>query len=112
RPGLRGGDLPRCHPPRCWIVGLEHPNQRVQMGSEQIFATEVEYDALANSIALPIVLDQAEVSVGVGFGLAEEQGASSIHHKHSEMTRFNVKGEMHCHHQILSLQFLAKSKIN
>jgi len=42
------------------------------MRSEQIFATEVEYDALANSSALPIVLDQAEVSVGAGLGLAEE----------------------------------------
>jgi hypothetical protein len=41
------------------------------MGSEQVFATQVEYDALAHSVALPIVLDQAEVSVGAGFGLAE-----------------------------------------
>ena len=45
------------------------------MGNERIFATEVEYDALANSIALAIVLDQAEVSVGAGLGLAEEHGA-------------------------------------
>jgi hypothetical protein len=56
------------------------------MGSEQIFATEVEYDTLANSVALPIVLDQAEVSVGAGLGLAEEHGASSMHHKHSDIT--------------------------
>jgi hypothetical protein len=49
--------LPRRHPARCGIVGLEHPNQRVQVGSKQIFATGVEYDTLANSVALPIVLD-------------------------------------------------------
>jgi hypothetical protein len=54
------------------------------MGSEQIFATEVEYDALANSIALPIVLDQAEVSVGAGLGLAEEHGTPLIHHKYRD----------------------------
>jgi hypothetical protein len=30
---------------------------------------------LTNSVALPIVLDQAEVSVGAGLGLAEEHGA-------------------------------------
>jgi hypothetical protein len=52
------------------------------MGSEQIFATEVEDDALANSIALPIVLDQAEVSVEAGPGLAEEHGSLFIHHKY------------------------------
>jgi hypothetical protein len=56
------------------------------MGSEQILATEVDYDTLANSVALAIVLHQAEVSVGAGLGLAEEHGASSIHHNHSHTT--------------------------
>jgi hypothetical protein len=80
------------------------------MGSEQIFATEVEDHALANSIALPIVLDQAEVSVGAGLGLAEERGSLFIHHKYRDRTSSMSEQKRSVITKYLSLHFLTRSK--
>ena len=79
------------------------------MGSEQIFAAEVEDNALANSIALPIVLDQTEVSVGAGLGLTKEHRSPIVHHKYRDdaslMSRQKcVSVEKYCHYTLWRTQ--------
>jgi hypothetical protein len=55
---------------------LQQANQSIQMRSQQVLAAEMQHDALADFTALAIILDQAEVSVIAGFGLAKEHRSS------------------------------------
>jgi len=58
------------------LVGLQKAQQGIQVGGEQIFASDVQDDALADLLALAIVLDQAEVFVAAVGGFA---GSVSLH---------------------------------
>jgi hypothetical protein len=57
---------------------LQQAHQRIQVRGQQIFAPEMQDDALADLPGVAIILDQAEISVITGFGLAKEHRGSGI----------------------------------
>jgi hypothetical protein len=64
---------------------LQQAHKGVKVGSKQIFAADVEDDALADLVALAVVLYQAEVFVAAigGFDGAEEHGHLLLHYEYS-----------------------------
>ena len=58
------------------MVGLQKAQQGIQVGGEQIFASDVQDDTLADLVALAVVLHQAKVLMAAVGGFA---GSVSLH---------------------------------
>ena len=76
-PGLGRGDFFAGHPGGILLIRLQQSHQRVQVRGQKIFASDVQDHALADLVALAVVLHQAEVFVPAvgGFDRAKEHGA-------------------------------------
>ena len=77
-PSLRRRDFLRRDPRWSGLIRLQQAHQGIQVRRQQIFAAHIEHDALANLIALAVVLDQTQIFVAAvgGFDGAEEQVVS------------------------------------
>ena len=88
-PGLRRRDFLRRDPLRSGLIRLQQPHQGIQMRRQQIFAAHVQDHALANLIALAVVLHQTQIFVPTigGFDGAEEQELLLLHYDYSTAAR-------------------------
>jgi hypothetical protein len=89
---------------------LQQAHQRIQVRGQQIFATEMQDNALADLPAVAIILDQAEISVITAFGLAKEHRGSEITPRLFQHKAYKVKIKMRFKQQMLSLHIWALRK--
>jgi hypothetical protein len=93
------------------LIGLEDADQRVQMRSQQVLASDVQHDPLADLVALAEVLHQPEVFMAAvgGFDGAEEQGSLQLHYNdHTDYLQIQWKNgnnvEKVCHYIFSKMQ--------